>query len=229
MRLLSWNVLADSYIRASYYPRSEPALLRRGARTAAIVEALANDPADVGCLQEVEPALVAAIRVRLPGWELRFAGKRGKPDGVAMLARASALDDVTTLELAGGFVALLATIDGLRVATTHLRWDPPGTPPDARWAIRQARALAAAAPDVICGDLNVEPGDDALALLLDAGYVDPGGTPTANPNGRAKRIDYILVRGRAATALPAPPVADDTPLPSRDMPSDHVPIAATIA
>ncbi len=228
MRLLSWNVLADSYIRASYYPRSEPALLRRGARTAAIVDALARDVADLCCLQEVEPALVAALRLRLPGWELRFAGKRGKPDGVALLARAQAIDDVATLELASGFVALVATVGGLRVATTHLRWDPPGTPRDERYAIRQACELVAAAPDVICGDLNVEPGDDALALLADAGYVDPGGTATANPNGRAKRIDYILARGRAIAALPAPAVADDTPLPSRDMPSDHVPIAAVI-
>lgn len=229
MRILSWNVLADSYIRASYYPHSEPALLRRGARTVEIVDLLARHAADVCCLQEVEPALIAALRLRLPGWELRFAGKRGKPDGVALLARELALDDVTPLELPDGFVALLATVGGLRIATTHLRWDPPGTSRDKRWAIRQASALLAAAPDVVCGDLNVEPGDDALALFADAGFVDPGGTPTANPNGRAKRIDYILARGRAIAALPALPIADDTPLPSHEMPSDHVPISARIS
>jgi mRNA deadenylase 3'-5' endonuclease subunit Ccr4 len=53
-------VLADAYVRASYYPRSDPALLRRGARTQAIVDHLVRDPADVFCLQEVEPALIAA-------------------------------------------------------------------------------------------------------------------------------------------------------------------------
>jgi exonuclease III len=232
LRLVSWNVLADSYVRASYYPRSEASLLRRGARTTAIVELIDRDPAELFALQEIEPALVAAIKLRLAGWQLRFEGKRGKPDGVALLARPGvAIEGATPLDFAdgSGHVALLATVRGVRIATTHLRWDPPGTPYEQRWAIRQARELVAAAPDVVCGDLNIEPDDDALELLRRAGYVDPGGTATANPNGRAKRIDYILARGHAIAALPAPAVADDTPLPSRDMPSDHVPIAATIA
>jgi endonuclease/exonuclease/phosphatase family metal-dependent hydrolase len=124
-----------------------------------------------------------------------------------------------------GHLALLATAGGRRIATSHIKWDPPGTPQ--RFAIRQARELIAARPDIACGDFNFEPDDDALRIFLDAGFTDPGGTATCNPNGRAKRIDYILVRG-AATALPAMPVTDDTALPSAEMPSDHVPIAVLL-
>ena len=138
-RLVSWNVLADSYVRASFYPRADPALLRPGARTAAIIDAIATDPADVFCLQEVEPPLVDAIRARLVDWEVRFAAKATKPDGCAIVARPGVVvEDVDRIVFAdgapdrddSGHVALLATIaigaHRVRLVTTHLRWDPPG-------------------------------------------------------------------------------------------------------
>jgi endonuclease/exonuclease/phosphatase family metal-dependent hydrolase len=219
-------VLADAYVRASYYPRSDPALLRRGARTRAIVDHIARDGADVFCLQEVEAALITAARTRLAGWDIRYEQKPGKPDGCAICSRVPA-SDVRALVYGdgSGHLALLATVGERRIATTHIKWDPPGTLQ--RFAIRQARELVAARPDIACGDFNFEPDDEALRIFLDAAFTDPGGTATCNPNGRAKRIDYILVRG-AANALPAIPVADDAPLPSPDMPSDHVPIAVEL-
>src|SRR5260370_22570496 len=135
MRLVSWNVLADSYVRASYYPRANPALLRRGARTSAIVGAIAADPADVFCLQEVEQPLVDAFRAALAGWEIRFERKRGKPDGCALLGRPGiAFSNVEPIVFAdgapdrddSGHIALLATARigelAVRIATTHLRW-----------------------------------------------------------------------------------------------------------
>ncbi|HTR54431.1 MAG TPA: endonuclease/exonuclease/phosphatase family protein [Kofleriaceae bacterium] len=131
-------------------------------------------------------------------------------------------------------MALLATIaiEDLRVrlATTHLRWDPPGTPTAQRWAIREARELIAnlPAPSIICGDLNVEADDEVHRLLHQAGFVDPhlaDARPTCNPNGRAKRIDYILhTRDLRSLAVPPQHIADHTPLPSSAMPSDHLPI-----
>jgi endonuclease/exonuclease/phosphatase family metal-dependent hydrolase len=225
-------VLADAYIRATYYPRTDPALLRRGARTQAIVDRIERDPAEVFCLQEVEPALVTAALERLAGWDVHYEQKPGKPDGCAILARPGvAIADVRGLLFGdgSGHVALFATVAGVRIATTHLRWDPPATPYEQRWAIRQARELIAARPEIVCGDLNIEPDDDALSLLVEAGYVDPGGDATANPNGRAKRIDYILhARELSATPLPSLAVTNTTPLPSSEMPSDHVPIAVDL-
>jgi endonuclease/exonuclease/phosphatase family metal-dependent hydrolase len=252
-RLLSWNVLADAYIRPKFYPRTPAALLAPGARTAAIVEYLTASDADVACLQEVEPAIIEALE-RAGGWAVRTAMKRDKPDGCAILTRRGAgaavmLDALRMIEYSdgapdradSGHVAMIASLRAgaaaFTLATTHLRWDPPATPREQRWAVRQAgqlvRELGPLDTAIVCGDLNVEPTDEAYALLLDAGLVDPAATalvPTANPNGRAKRIDHILVgRAVAARVLPVEPVADATPLPSEVMPSDHVPIGVAVA
>jgi endonuclease/exonuclease/phosphatase family metal-dependent hydrolase len=81
----------------------------------------------------------------------------------------------------------------------------------------------------VCGDFNVERDDEVIAMFTDAGFRDACTgmlKPTSNPNGRAKRIDHVLVRGDVTCEpLPLIDVADDTPLPSHAMPSDHVPIA----
>jgi endonuclease/exonuclease/phosphatase family metal-dependent hydrolase len=243
-RLVSWNVLADSYIRASFYPRADPALLRPGARTAAVIEAIAADPAEVFCLQEVEPRLVDAARAKLVDWEIRYAAKPGRPDGCAIVARPGVvLENVDRIVFAdgapdrddSGHVALLATLAGVRIATTHLRWDPPGTPAPQRWALREVRELLGSlhAPAIVCGDLNFEADDDAYRMLIDAGFVDPHAAarrPTCNPNGRAKRIDFILCTVElVATSAETVAIDDATVLPSATMPSDHVPIAVAFA
>ena len=231
MRLMSWNVLADGYVRPKFYPHTDPALLERGARTAAIIDAIAGDGV-LCCLQEVEPALVGVARKRLAGWDIRFEQKRGKPDGVAMFAPPDIqLDSVDSITYSDGstHVALFATVNGVTIATTHLRWDPPTTAHDQRFAVREITELLAIQPAVIAGDLNIEPDDAVYRMLIEAGFVDVHSAPTANPNGRAKRIDYILVQPPLrATALPTPLVEDTTPLPSGTMPSDHVPIGADI-
>lgn len=247
MRLVTWNVLADAYVRADYYPRTPPRLLTSGVRTGPVVDMIEAATADVFCLQEVEPRLVTVARKRLAGWTVHFEGKRGKPDGVALLARPGvAVTDLAGLAFAdgdgdrdaSGHVALLATVgvDGLAVqlATTHLRWDKPGTPFGERWAVRQVRELGTRlrAPAIVCGDLNVEPTDPVYAALTGAGYIDPFATTnpaTANPNGRAKRIDYVLHTAELHAVIETPlRVTDDTALPSDAMPSDHVPLVVEL-
>ncbi len=246
--LLTWNVLADAYVQPRFYPHTAPALLRPGARTAQIVELLAASPADIACLQEAEPALIEALRLG-GDWDVHYASKVGRPDGCALLARrAVVLEAVRTIELAdgapdranSGHIALCATLrDGTarcEVATSHLKWDPPNTAFDQRWATRQVRHLVSELVDlehaIVCGDLNVEATDRAYQMLIEAGLVDstgPARYPTANANGRAKRIDHVLC-GRAlrVTPLPVMTVEDETPLPSVAMPSDHIPVGVMI-
>jgi mRNA deadenylase 3'-5' endonuclease subunit Ccr4 len=246
--LVTWNVLADAYAKPQFYPHLDRALLRRGARIPGIVAWLAASDADVACLQEAEPPLIEALR-QAGGWDVHYAPKVGKPDGCAMLARrAASLEDVRTIELAdgapdrtdSGHIALHAILrDGparCELATSHLKWDPPGTASEQRWATRQVRHLVSAFGEldraIVCGDLNVEPTDRAYHMLIEAGFVDPMAAelrPTANPNGRAKRIDHVLCgRALVATPLPVMEIDDTTPLPSSVMPSDHVPVGVAI-
>lgn len=238
MRLVTWNVLADSYVRPEYYPRTDPKYLRWGARTSAIVDAIERETADVFCLQEVEPRLITHARKRLDGWTIRFASKVNKPDGVALFARPGiTIDEVTPLAFSdgSGHVALLATVEGVRIATTHLRWDRPGTPFEERFAVRQVRELGTAlhAPAILCGDLNFEPTDLVYEALVGAGYMDPFAAtnpPTANPNAKAKRIDYVLhTRELRAQVVEPMAIVDDTALPSDAMPSDHVPLIVELS
>jgi endonuclease/exonuclease/phosphatase family metal-dependent hydrolase len=107
-------------------------------------------------------------------------------------------------------------------------------PPDGRVALGQVRQLLGAldpAGDVewiACGDFNATP-DSAILREADlAGLRDPfAGRDafTANSNGRAKRIDYLL-HAATLTCRPVdpPPIEDDTPLPSESEPSDHLPV-----
>jgi endonuclease/exonuclease/phosphatase family metal-dependent hydrolase len=238
--LMSWNVLADAYVRPAYYPSVDPALLRPGARTQAIAERIAASAAHLACLQEVEPPLLRA----LARWEVCHARKRGQADGCVIAARWGAMiEEVRTISFAdgapdredSGHVALIAIVSlaGVRVqlATTHLRWDRPGVASVDRWAVRQARELIDSMdptiPAIVCGDLNVEPDDEVYGMLLDAGLVDPCADhpPTANPNGRAKRIDHVLhAPALRARVEPGLAIDDATPLPSPAMPSDHLPV-----
>jgi endonuclease/exonuclease/phosphatase family metal-dependent hydrolase len=228
--LLTWNVLADSYVRASYYPRAQAELLRRGARTQAIAAYLEAAAPDIACLQEVEEPVVTA----LAGWEVRHARKPARREGCAIASRTKLLTELVPLP--HGQHALLARGALVPIATTHLRWDKPGTPRHQRQGIAEAEALIAVLRDgpwVVCGDFNVEPHDEVIELFAAAGFRDActGALgPTSNPNGRAKRIDHVLVRGDLrCEPLPLTAVADDTPLPSHAMPSDHVPIAVRLS
>jgi endonuclease/exonuclease/phosphatase family metal-dependent hydrolase len=243
--LVSWNVLADAYVDAAFFPSTPVELLSPGARTRAILERLAACRADVICLQEVEPALVAAMR-GLDAFEVRYLQKaRSKPDGCALLTRRETVvvDEVRELVYpdASGHVALLAVArvgaDALGIATSHVKWDPAGTTESERWATRQLGALVAAmkerdAPWVACGDFNVTPDDRVLEVFR--GFRDvyaktPHDKPTVNANGRPKRIDYIFADERlGATPHAVPDIDASTPLPSLSAPSDHLMIGARI-
>jgi endonuclease/exonuclease/phosphatase family metal-dependent hydrolase len=238
---MSWNVLADAYVRPEFYPDVEPALLEPGARTAAVAELIAASEADVACLQEAEPAVLYT----LADWDLLHARKRGKPDSCVIAVRPGiSIEGERTIAFAdgapdrqdSGHVAVIAIVsiagERVQIATTHLRWDRPRTPSGGRWAVRQAReligALAPGIPTIVCGDLNVEPHDEVYAMLIAAGFVDPYAgdlAPTANPHQRAKRIDHVLhTRELVAHGVPSIAIEDTTPLPSAAMPSDHLPV-----
>lgn len=243
MRLLSYNVLADAYIRRDRYPHTPATLLRPGARTAALVDRIAGFDADVIALQEVEAPVFAALEAALAGYRGRFLKKgQGRPDGCATFTRAP-LDRFDELRYSDdtGHVALIAVVEHedrpLAIANTHARWSPPDTPAAEHHGVRQLAELVARRdelPWIICGDLNAGPDSAAITSVLAAGfrdaYADQPGAVTCNANGALKRIDFILVTPELATIAIAPPaITAETPLPSATEPSDHLPIAADLA
>ncbi|HEX5082581.1 MAG TPA: endonuclease/exonuclease/phosphatase family protein [Blastocatellia bacterium] len=132
----------------------------------------------------------------------------------------------------------------VKVATTHLKWGQDNKAPEQHIGYREIRELiderfkpdqtahaqTAQTEWIICGDLNAQSGDPVVRELLDAGFVDAYAgreQATCNPNGRAKRIDYIFhTPGLSAEPARLMEIDDLTPLPSADEPSDHLPIMA---
>lgn len=244
LRVVSQNVLADAYVNPMYYPHTPPAVLDPAWRRPALATHLANLAADVYCLQEVEPAALAAFRAALPGHEAHYAQKTAKPDGVATLTRLAALHRaVVRYDDGTGHVALLVVVeyDGrpLGVATTHVKWAPPGA--RLHVGVYQAEALLDAldrdAPGcdgwIVCGDFNAPPGSALVARVLARGwcdaYADRGG-PTANANGVPKRIDFLFHSpSLVATPDALPAITATTPLPSATQPSDHLALGAAFA
>lgn len=248
--IASYNILADSYVRPDWFPRTPAALLEPGARTAAVADRVAELGVDVVCLQEVEPAVFAAVERRLgSGWGSAYARKgRGKPDGCATFVSSRLpWKRATPHHYADGtgHLALVAVVElagvELAVANTHVRWSPPGSPEAEHHGHQQlgellaARdQLAAGARWVICGDFNLRPGAAPLSRLEAAGFSDAfAGRQddfTTNSAGGAKRIDYIFYgAGLSCRGASVATIDDATPLPSESEPSDHVPVVAELA
>ena len=131
LRIASYNVLADSYIRRSFYPGTPPSRLDPSRRHPALAAHVAALGADVVCLQEVEPPVLEAIGASLPGYEVHHEPKRGKPDSVATLTRLPAKGRGSVVYADGtGHVALFVVVEHegrrLGIANTHVKWDPTG-------------------------------------------------------------------------------------------------------
>jgi endonuclease/exonuclease/phosphatase family metal-dependent hydrolase len=242
--IVSWNVLADAYIRPDYFPHTPAALLEPAVRQPALLERLEMHAAsaDALCLQEVEPAFFETAARRLEAaFEGRFLQKRSRPDGCCIFVR-RALGAPSFHELVfgdgTGHVALAAKLAEVGIATTHLRWQPADVPSETRLGRAELTELCDAwvVPKerwVVTGDLNAEAPSPVLDVAFARGLRDAyASTPdayTCNSNRRKKRIDFILHSASFdATPAPLPPLTDDTPLPSSDEPSDHLAIRAAL-
>ncbi|MEK7465794.1 MAG: endonuclease/exonuclease/phosphatase family protein [Planctomycetota bacterium] len=242
----SWNVLADAYIRADLYKDCHPDAIDPALRFGRLVDGIEALNADVVCLQEVQEDFSSRLAVAIP-WKRCFAKKGGgRKDGCEIRMRPPAAPgpwDSFRYSDGSGHVAIVAIVplpEGpVAVATTHLKWDPPGTPAEKRFGFRQAdeliaglRERASGLPWIACGDFNVTADDPVLARFAEAGLRDAyASMPRANTcvaNGRARRIDFLLYTADLmSNPRPLPLLADDAILPSIRVPSDHLPIAAT--
>lgn len=255
----TYNVLASAYVAPSRYPDIPVELLDPSYRTKAVVERVARIATDIVCLQEVEEPLFVALRIRLG--ELGYIGewvKKGgsKPDGCATFVQCTTVGWVRSASLhyddanpgtgSSGHVAQVVAVrvDGqvLAIANTHLKWDPPGLPPERRYGRRQAlqllRARATLAPEgegwIVCGDMNSLPTGDVVAIMAEVGFDYPQrGRPAAATciaNGRATMIDFLFHdRALVGEPLPQACLAGGISLPNSVEPSDHVVLSAAFS
>ena len=90
LSILTYNILADAYLRPEWYAQVAPALLEPGPRQAALLARLEAADADVLCLQEVEPGVYQALHAHLQtlGYRGYFLRKgRQRADGCATFIR----------------------------------------------------------------------------------------------------------------------------------------------
>jgi endonuclease/exonuclease/phosphatase family metal-dependent hydrolase len=245
----TYNVLADSYVRPSFYPDVPPERFDRARRRDDVVAAVAALDVDVLCLQEAEVATFAALQRALAplGYVGLLATKTGRTEGCAAFVRRPAVTltggHASPFRDGSGHVAQVLFLEHegrpLGVVNTHLKWAPSDASPEQQHGARQGRQLVAELAEVgprcpawvVCGDLNADAASPVLRAFFDAGLLDAFATLpdafTCVANGRARRIDFLLHSPALnADPLPPPPLDDATVLPSESEPSDHVPIAA---
>jgi mRNA deadenylase 3'-5' endonuclease subunit Ccr4 len=253
IRIISWNVLADAYIKDEHYPHSPAELLERGARRTVVGDRLLAlaDKADILCLQEVDTAQFALAEEKLITTEAgsgsgthfgRHFKKRGKGEGCAIFIRKTITNhnEPEWKELVftdhSSHIALGATLNfiDVTIVCTHLKWEPDGTPKEEhRGRVQLAEVLDAwpSGARIICGDFNAEPTSDVVGLAIERGfkdaYVDLPDAFTCNTSAKKRRIDFILHTSEfKATPTPLSPITDETALPSDKEPSDHLAIEA---
>lgn len=245
IKVVTWNILAQAYIRPERYQGVDPAALTQGPRQTRMLRILAELDADLLLLQEVEPHAFEAICAALPGHHGVYEGKRGKPDGLATLHRPDRLELRRTQPLhyrasdpGYDHLALVSELEHrghlLRVGNTHLRWQPRETPAHLHQGLLQLQELLALmgrdpAARLIAGDLNalssgpVIKAAQAAGLQLAARSLRPW--DTALINGNRRKLDYLL-HGPQLRASPHPlaPLSKHRPIPCYDNPSDHLPL-----
>ncbi|NRQ37036.1 metal-dependent hydrolase [Nonomuraea sp. NN258] len=136
--------------------------------------------------------------------------------------------------------AIVLDVDGreLGIVNTHLQ-APAGQAPEVAAIVRNLAAGADSAasgpgtpppagrgivrPVVLAGDLNLEPGDQPMRMLAEAGVSDPltalGDPKTSPADNPVRRIDHVLItKGLTAVSAQVPRVPY----------SDHLPVLTTL-
>lgn len=248
----SYNVLADAYIRAKYYPNTDPKILEATPREERLIQRVLGLNADIICLQEVEPSRFKLISSRLSPQYLGYYRPKedNRPDGCALFHRVEwkfMSEDALFYQEGGrrssGHVAQTVKLKRadyrIAVSNTHLKWDRRTPPLHIGWIqagqLIEHRARIEADVDawVLCGDLNSAPESPVVKLLSEAGlsYAAQGQElqSTCAANGRAAKLDYVFYTGSLDGRLMELPEIDGrTVMPSDQEPSDHLPIVAEL-
>jgi mRNA deadenylase 3'-5' endonuclease subunit Ccr4 len=245
VKLVTYNILAQPYVRPERYVGCSADALAAGPRRRRLLARVGGLDADLLALQEVDAPTFAALDAALPHAGAH-APKDGRPDGCAVFSRLPLLahdvlhyvaHDPGYDHLAQRVVVELGS-HRLVLGNTHLRWQRRDTPASSHQGLAQMTELldwldgCPGDVHVVVGDLNAEPGALPLRAAESRGYraIRPvGRVPTALINGNRRCLDHVLVRGPLdALALSPTPVDRRQPIPSTTEPSDHVPVAVRL-
>lgn len=251
---VTYNVLAQRYINRDRYRRSSPEALDAETRRALLLRRLDELATDLLCLQEAEVELVDVLVARFGATHHHaFAPRAGRGEGSAIFARRDrfAWHGHDVLHFAShrdgdDDLALIAhvSVDGraLRVASTHLTWQPDGTPAEAHVGRRQMLELLAHRDSAPAGTTWLFAGDfnaNAQSVVLEAAYQagmaescrEQRPWDTTAINGRPRKIDYLLCSDGRLTPRPGvlPRLTRDAVLPSSTEPSDHLSLRVDFA
>ncbi|MCB9641452.1 MAG: endonuclease/exonuclease/phosphatase family protein [Myxococcales bacterium] len=255
-RIVTYNILADAYIKPSRYPNSLPLALDPTARRALLLDRLRAFQADIYCLQEVEPQAFEDIQAAFQPHGLigHYEQKHGRPDGSAIFVKTScfqvqsvqalhykthkAKDDQVAL-----IVELLYKERRIAVVSTHLPWQPDKTTEDQHIGLLQlqelievrAQLLPQAQAWFIAGDFNAISESYVLRYAQRQGFRiscrKQRPWDTVNINGKRRKLDYILFESDLFDPTPGrlPSLQRDTPMPSLEEPSDHLPLEVSFS
>lgn len=231
MRLVSYNVLANAYVKPEYYRECPAEALDPVRRRKLLLERIHGLQADVLCLQEAEADLIEEIQ--RPG---RFFQKgRGKPDGCAILVNHNGPLRWSEHHYGdgSGHGALLLHLPGLTIGTTHLKYDPPESKPGFGLGQIQEMLQRLDGPALICGDFNCDSGDPIVQSCQAKGLKDAFANTTPGHTfvrkGQGWRIDFVLHTSEVKVrALPMPELESEQTGPSRSEPSDHLPLVVEL-
>jgi endonuclease/exonuclease/phosphatase family metal-dependent hydrolase len=254
LRVVTWNILAQSFVQPKRYPKTPPEILEAQTRIPKVLARLKEINADVYCLQEVEPEMAVKIQGTLGGADvflMHYAQRHGHADGCAILVR-RAVAEVSHLSVmryaAGrGKSDRLAVLGALRlagdhkrlgIASTHLDWQRNQTTPEQHLGRLQLMELFAGYQALVPGcDARLIAGDfneTSQSCVLDEarrqgwylGAKTQRPWDTTNINGRCRKIDYILYSTPELTPYPEPlaSLSSYQPLPTAQEPSDHLPL-----
>ncbi len=233
LRVVTWNILAQSFVQPKRYPKTPPEVLEADTRIPKILGRLKEINADVYCLQEVEPGMAENIQTSLGGSDvflMHYAQRHGHADGCALYVRRSAAEvshlAVMRYAAGRGQSDRLAVAGALRlkngdhkrfgIASTHLDWQRDQTPPEQHLGRLQLveffegyRALVPGCDAwLIAGDFNATSQSCVLTEAQRQGWYLGAKTQrpwdTTNINGRCRKIDYILYSTPELTPAPEP-------------------------
>jgi mRNA deadenylase 3'-5' endonuclease subunit Ccr4 len=248
---VTWNILADAYIKPGRYDHVPPSALLPGPRRALLLRQLLAFGADLYCLQEVEPDAFSAIGEALgPDYEGCYEQKHERPEGCAIFLRKASFElarrEVLHFRhIEPGYdhvalIAMLAHTSGRRLAlvSTHLRWQPESTEKERHLGrnqlleiLERRAALRQEWPTwLVCGDLNATSDSVVLRAAKEQGLelscraLRPW--DTTNIGGRMRKLDYLLYSPDelVPSPRPLPRLQRDTPMPSAEHASDHLPL-----